>query len=69
MKMQPERTVATANGGDTAIVVDDHCYVVRNWDGTEWAWSAWIYSEALEAIKGLPANPDDAWQNKSASTA
>jgi hypothetical protein len=56
----PERTVAILNNGDTAIVVDDHCYAVRNWNGNEWGWSAWIFREALAALKVLPDNPDDA---------
>ncbi len=56
----PDRTVAILNNGDTAIVVDDHCYVVRNWNGNEWGWSAWIFCEALAALKALPDNPDEA---------
>ena len=56
----PERTVAVLNNGDTAIVVDDHCYAVRNWNGNEWGWSSHIFRDAMAAIKALPENPDDA---------
>lgn len=56
----PERTVAILNNGDTAIVVDDHCYAVRNWTGNEWGWSAHIFREALTALKELPDDPDGA---------
>ena len=56
----PESTVVVLNNGNTAIVVDDHCYAVRNWNGNEWGWSAWIFREALAALKTLPDNPDEA---------
>jgi hypothetical protein len=56
----PERTVAIMNNSDTVIVVDDHCYAVQNWNGSEWRRSAWIFREALAALKTLPDNPDDA---------
>lgn len=57
----PDRTVAVLNNGNTVIVVDDHCYVIRNLkcDDT-WGWSAWIFKEALVVIKTLPENPDEA---------
>lgn len=54
----PERTVAILSDGNTAIVVDDHCYAIRNWNGNEWGWSAWIFAEALATLKTLPDNPD-----------
>ena len=63
-KTLPENTVATCNEGNTAIVVDDHCYAIRNWNGKEWGFSAWIFREALEVIKTLPDNPDDALKNE-----
>ena len=56
----PERTVAVLNNGDTAIVVDDHCYAIRNWSGETWGWSSHIFGEALAALKVLPDNPDEA---------
>jgi len=60
VKELPDRTVAVLNEGNTAIVVDDSCYVIRNWNGKEWGWSRWIFVEALEALKMLPDNPNDA---------
>jgi len=56
----PSRTVAICNNGNTAIVVDDHCYAIRNWTGKEWGWSSHIFNEALLIIKNLPDNPDKA---------
>jgi len=56
----PNRTVAVLNNGDSVIVVDDHCYAIRNKINNEWKWSAWIFPEALSVIKSLPINPDDA---------
>lgn len=56
----PERTVAVLNDGNTAIVVDDHCYAIRNWNGNEWGWSAHIFLAALVTLKVLPDNADDA---------
>jgi hypothetical protein len=57
----PQGTVAILNNGNTAIVIDDHCYAIRNLntDG-KWGWSAWIFKEALDSLKMLPENPDDA---------
>jgi len=57
----PPRTVSVLNNGNTAIVTDDHCYAVRNLgaDG-KWGWSAWIFKEALDVLKTLPDNPDEA---------
>lgn len=60
MRTYPNRTVAVINKGNTAIVVDDGCYCIRNQIGEEWKFSAWIFPEALEALKALPANPSDA---------
>ncbi|MFA5154565.1 MAG: hypothetical protein WC554_18620 [Clostridia bacterium] len=65
-KNYPERTVAKLNDGNTIIVVDDHCYAIRNWDGKEWGFSAWIFKEALSILKILPDNPDDALKNEAA---
>ncbi len=56
----PEGAVAVLNEGNTVIVVDDHSYVIENWNGTVWGTSAWIFPEAVLVIKGLPDNPDDA---------
>ena len=56
----PERTVAVCNNRNTAITVDDSCYVIKNWTGEEWKNSAWIFPEALQRIKTLPANPNNA---------
>lgn len=57
----PDRTVVILNHGDTAIVVDDHCYAVRNWNGNEWGWTARISREELKALKALPDDPDALW--------
>lgn len=56
----PERTVAVLNNGDSVIVVDDHCYAMKNWNGYKWGWSAFVFREAVTALKALPDNPDDA---------
>lgn len=58
----PDRVVAVFNNGNSVIVEDDHCYVIRNWSGTRqrWGWSAWIFPEALKVLASLPDNPDDA---------
>ena len=56
----PERTVALFNGDDSVIVVDEQCYAIRTWNGREWRWCAWIFREALDILKTLPDNPDDA---------
>lgn len=52
--------VAILNDGNSVIVRDDHCYAIRNLIDGEWKWSAWIFKEALEVIKNLPENPDNA---------
>ncbi len=59
-KSWPERTVSVCNKRNTAITVDDSCYVIKNWGGEEWKRSAWIFPEALQRIKMLPDNPNDA---------
>lgn len=57
----PERTVAVLNDGNTVIVVDDHCYVIRNRGlNNEWGWSSHIFYEASQLLRKLPVNPDDA---------
>lgn len=56
----PDGIIALLNNGNTAIVVDDSCYVICNWNGSDWGKSAWIFSEALEVLKDLPENPNDA---------
>jgi hypothetical protein len=48
------------NEGNSCIVIDDGCYVIKNYNGKEWGTSAWIFTEALENLKCLPANPRDA---------
>lgn len=63
-KNLPERTVAIFNKGNTVIVVDDSCYVIRNWNGKEFGTSAWIFPEALEVLKSLPDRPNDAEEIK-----
>ena len=55
----PESTVATCNEGNTAIVVDDHCYAIRNWNGKNWVGRELTFREALDILKTLPDNPDD----------
>ena len=60
IRMFPHSMVALINNKDTAIVVDDNCYVICNWNGKDWGYSAWIFPEAIEAIKKLPANPNEA---------
>ena len=59
-RLYPPRTVAVLNGGDSVIVVDDHCYAIRNFVFGEWRFSAWVFQEALDALKTLPPVPDDA---------
>jgi len=61
-KKLPEhvKTVAILNNGNSVITVDDRCYVIRNWNGEEWVATPWIYKEALNILKDLPDNPDDA---------
>lgn len=56
----PYSTVKILNEGNSIIVVDDHCYVIRNLVDGEWRHSAWIFREALDALKELPDNPDNA---------
>ena len=56
----PNSTVKVLNEGNSAIVVDDHCYVIKNLIDGEWVQSAWIFQEALDALKQLPDNPDEA---------
>lgn len=55
-----QRAVAIFNDGHSMIVVDDHCYVIMNWNGETWVRSAWIFKEALGVLKSLPDDPDDA---------
>jgi hypothetical protein len=59
-KTYPPHTVAILNDGNTAIVVDDGCYAIRNSNGEDWGWSAWIFPEALAALKRLPDIPGEA---------
>lgn len=56
----PDRTVAVLNKGGTVITVDDGCYVIKNKTSKGWGRSAWIFVEALEVLKTLPANPREA---------
>lgn len=65
MVKYPENTVAVINNGNTAIVVDDGCYVIYNQSSDVssskgWGPSAWIFPEALEALKKLPPIPQEA---------
>lgn len=48
--------VAILNGGASAIIIDDHCYLVVNRIPKTDLFrpSAWIFPEALEALKTLP---------------
>jgi hypothetical protein len=56
----PERTVSVFNNDNSVIVVDDHCYVIKNRKDSGWGISAWIFKEALSVLRTLPENPDDA---------
>ena len=57
----PENTVAVFNDGNSVIVVDDHCYCLKNKnDEGRWGFRAWIFKEALDVIKAMPDYPDDA---------
>ena len=42
--------------GTSHIAVDDHCYVLYNNGGI----SSHMFKEAIQVIKNLPLNPDDA---------
>ena len=60
MEMQndlPESAVAVLNNGNSAIVVDDGCYCVKNRTEKGWGLSAWVFPEALQVMKGLPDDP------------
>jgi len=48
--------VAELNGGHSHIIVDDHCYILFN----EGKPSSWWFLEALEVLRRLPENPDEA---------
>ena len=60
-------TVATFNNGSSHIIIDNGCYVIVNRTpviqfeanrpiiGDFYRMSAWIFSEALEALKQLPS--------------
>lgn len=58
--MFPLRTVAIFNDGHSVFTVDDHCYVLKNRHGSKWLQSSWIFKEAIQKLKELPENPDDA---------
>lgn len=49
------RVVCELNDGYSHIAVDDGCYVLLNGGKP----SAWWFPEALQALKGLPADPRD----------
>jgi hypothetical protein len=53
------RIVAELNNGFSHIAVDDHCYVLLN--GGEL--SPWWFREALDVLRTLPKDPDEAWEN------
>jgi len=57
-KLESQRIVAEFNKGYSHIAVDDHCYVLLN--GGEP--SHWLFKEALQVLRRLPENPDDAWK-------
>lgn len=59
-KTYPPQTVAIFNDGFSVIVVDDHCYCVKNRKDDDWAFSAWIFREAIDALRDLPDDPDEA---------
>jgi len=56
----PPDTVAMFNDDNTAIVVDDGCYCIRNWNGKKWGWSSHIFGEALKELKTLPEDTREA---------
>lgn len=55
----PNNTLCVFNNGNTAIVVDDNCYVVKNWNGSEWKSSAHVFPEAVRHILKLDATPNN----------
>ena len=59
-RIYPEETVALFNEGNSVIIVDDHCYVVKNWNGDKWGNSSWLFKEAILEIRNLPIDPDQA---------
>lgn len=59
-----EDSLAEINRGNSHIINDDHCYVVVNrvYNGNDptdmFKPSAWIFREAVEAIRKLPLPTD-----------
>ena len=51
--------VAKLNKGYSHIIVDDNCWVIVNGEDGQAGNSAWIFEEALDALKQLPSNPAD----------
>lgn len=60
---RPRFTVAVFNNGNSAITVDDGCYVIRNLIDDMWKPATHIFAEALVALNSLPKNPRDAQYN------
>jgi len=51
----PVATLKDEYGGVSHIIIDDHCYVLVNGNGTSEYW----YTEAVGAMHNLPIDPRD----------
>ena len=59
----PERVVYTFNCGTSVFAVDDHCYVLWNYNGEWWVKSTHLFDVAILVLKDkLPDDPDYAVQ-------
>jgi hypothetical protein len=53
-KYDGDDVVAVLHGGDTLIIVVDHCYSILDWNGFDWRSSSWINFDVCKALKELP---------------
>ncbi len=60
LKHRPVATLKDESGGVSHIIVDDGCYVLVNGNGDFGTVEHW-YPEAVEALKGLPSDPREAY--------
>ena len=56
----PHNTIAVLNNNNTVIVIDDHCYVLKNKIDNKWLNTSHIYAEASRILQTLPLDPNHA---------
>lgn len=50
----PVATLTDGNGGRAHWIIDDHCYVLYLKVNGKYTRTAWIFAEAVEALRTLP---------------